>query len=592
MARSPFLTIRQLVAGLSVMALAVSCAVEEPAPDHKAQLNASYGTAAHDPRPSPLPDRIVLNFKGDPATSIAVTWRTDTTMAEPVVEIAPATASPKFFLNASKVSAKSERVETENGVALYHSAVVTGLTPATTYGYRVGGGDFWSEWLQFETASNKAEPFSFVYFGDAQNNLLSLWSRTIREAYSDAPDAAFLLHAGDLVNRPNRDIEWGEWFESGGWIHATVPGILSPGNHEYATDTEGVQSAWWEVDLGEEYLIDSIVIWNRTDCCGERLANFYVTVSGSRVAHIKNPPNPSVTIPLNNKKGRYVRIELAGKNYLSLAEVQVMGGKDEESAEATLTNVALGKIARQSSTYPGGGPQRAVDNNTSGHWDHGSVTHTNLDRRLSRLWRPHFTLPEGGIEGLEESVYYVDYQGARIISLNSNEKRDAQAPWLEHVLSDNPNRWTFITFHHPIYSTAEGRDNKGLRELWKPIFDKYRVDLVFTGHDHAYGRGRNLPTGVSATDADIGTVYVVSVSGPKQYKLTPNKWWDRAAENTQLYQVISVNGDTLEYRAMTATGELYDAFDLVKQDGRPNRMIDRAPDAPERTHGTTIGGRK
>ena len=87
-------------------------------------------------------------------------------------------------------------------------------------------------------------------------------------------------------------------------------------------------------------------------------------------------------------------------------------------------------------------------------------------------------------------------------------------------------------------------------------------------------------------------MYVVSVSGPKQYKLTPNKWWDRAAENTQLYQVISVNGDTLEYRAMTATGELYDAFDLVKQDGRPNRMIDRAPDAPERTHGTTIGGRK
>ncbi len=40
----------------------------------------------------------------------------------------------------------------------------------------------------------------------------------------------------------------------------------------------------------------------------------------------------------------------------------------------------------------------------------------NATRRLSVQWRPQFTLPENGPEGLEETVYYMDYQDARIIS--------------------------------------------------------------------------------------------------------------------------------------------------------------------------------
>lgn len=101
------------------------------------------------------------------------------------------------------------------------------------------------------------------------------------------------------------------------------------------THTNSEASAWWEVDLGKEYTLDSIIIWNRTDCCQDRLSNFYVMLSSTPfqsdtydqekiVAHIQSYPNPSKIISLNNKKGRYVRIELVGTNYLSLAEVQLM----------------------------------------------------------------------------------------------------------------------------------------------------------------------------------------------------------------------------------------------------------------------------
>src|SRR5690606_40830927 len=57
------------------------------------------------------------------------------------------------------------------------------------------------------------------------------------------------------------------------------------------------------------------------------------------------------------------------------------------------------------------------------------------------------------------------------------------------LLSHNPNKWTCVVFHHPIFSTKTTRDNKRMRETFKPLFDRYKVDLVLQGHDHTYARG-------------------------------------------------------------------------------------------------------
>jgi hypothetical protein len=60
---------------------------------------------------------------------------------------------------------------------------------------------------------------------------------------------------------------------------------------------------------------------------------------------------------------------------------------------------------------------------------------------------------------------------------------------------------------------------------------------------------------------------------------------DRVAENTQLYQVLEVAGDTLRYTAKTVTGEVYDRFDLIKQGtGKPNLLVEKKPATPERRH--------
>ncbi len=159
--------------------------------------------------------------------------------------------------------------------------------------------------------------------------------------------------------------------------------------------------AWWEVDVGSVQPIASIEVWNRTDCCSDRLSDFWVLVSDDPIASADlsaaraqagvsayftagqggTPTSISV-----NRTGRYVRVQLSGRNYLSLAEVRVIRAAaiTPMSPTATATaaatgNLALGKPAAQSSMIEGAVPGRAVDGVTDGGWSSGSVTHTNLE---------------------------------------------------------------------------------------------------------------------------------------------------------------------------------------------------------------------
>lgn len=406
-------------------------------------------------KPSVYPDRIIINFGEKPESEISVTWRTNEEIDTAYLEIAKASGDPRFWHNKQTLLAKTEvfdarEIETAEVLAHYHSKEVNGLEPETVYGYRVGDGERWSEWFQFETASDqKDDKFSFLYVGDAQNYILELWSRLVREGFKTAPEAKFFIHAGDLINTAHKEQDWHEWFTAGGFIHSMIPSFPTPGNHEY----------------------------------------------------------------------------------------------------------------------------RAKD----------SVENASKQRSLSLQWQPQFTLPLNGPEGLEETVYYMDYQDTRIISLNSNRDLEIQAEWLEELLKNTNQKWIIVTYHHPMYSASSGRDNATLREIWKPIFDKYHVDLALQGHDHSYARGRvspgeNVLEGVNLRD-QTGTVYVVSVSGGKMYDVGGD-WTelgatkDRSGENTQLFQVITIEGDHLVFESRTAIGELYDSFELIKTENGPNKFIE------------------
>lgn len=436
---------------------------------------------------SPWPDRIVVTFAGDPARTLAVNWRTDASVPVAVAEIAPATPDARFDLAARRETARTEAVDLASvrsardvfaiadnqglQAVHYHSVQFAGLEPDTLYAYRVSGADGkWSEWFQVRTAPERG-PLTFLYLGDAQNGLLSHWSRTIRAAYAAAPDARFIIHAGDLVDKASRDYEWAQWFKAVGFIHGMVPAIPVAGNHEY--------------------------FWPGVDPADSR-------------------------------------------------------------------------------------------------------------RLLSILWRPQFKLPE--VEGLpdtlRETVYNVRYSDDVEVFVLDTQGGElaAQAAWLDRALAASTARWRVATFHHPIFSSGRERDNKERRDALLPVLRKHDVDLVLQGHDHTYARGAigQTPERIATPSrgaSGVGTMFVNSVSGAKQYEWSDGRWanyaehgvtLDRAAENTQFFQVIRIEGGRLSYEAFTADGQLYDAFTIEKSTGGQKRLTrGRASTVSERTFETS-----
>ena len=187
---------------------------------------------------SPHPDRIVLNLSEDASTSVAVTWRTDISVSAGYCELQSTPDGRIDRKNSKSFKAKTTTVKYEYEdepliEANQHSYVFTGLIPGGKYIYRVGSEGFWSEWLDFETPTVENDEFSFIYFGDPQNDIKSQWSRIIRKAYKHEPECSFMVYGGDIINNAGNDLQWDEWFKAGSFIYGSVPQVLTPGNHDY-----------------------------------------------------------------------------------------------------------------------------------------------------------------------------------------------------------------------------------------------------------------------------------------------------------------------------------------------------------------------
>jgi hypothetical protein len=183
------------------------------------------------------PDRIILHPGENGETSIAVNWRTESAVTESFLELAPATPGPEFQKDVRKFAASTSKFTTQKEdepILSFnnHAVKVDQLTPGASYLYRVGKPGLWSEWFQIQMPDSKGE-FSILYYGDAQTNILSQWSRVYRESHLKAGRMDVTLHAGDLINRHNSDLEWGEWFKGGAFLHSSIPTLMSPGNHEF-----------------------------------------------------------------------------------------------------------------------------------------------------------------------------------------------------------------------------------------------------------------------------------------------------------------------------------------------------------------------
>jgi hypothetical protein len=176
-----------------------------------------------------------------------------------------------------------------------------------------------------------------------------------------------------------------------------------------------------------------------------------------------------------------------------------------------------------------------------------------------------FVLPENGPADLvPEHAYTFEYGNAFFVALDSNIDPDTQTEWLEQQLAQSDAVWKFVIFHHPAYSSKKSRDNPEIREEWTPLFDEYGVDLALQGHDHAYLRSYPMCDGERVDNPANGVTYIIANAGTKYYEQDDRDYIEVGMEDLSTYQVISIDGSALTYRAYNIEGNVVDEFTIEK----------------------------
>ena len=155
--------------------------------------------------------------------------------------------------------------------------------------------------------------------------------------------------------------------------------------------------------------------------------------------------------------------------------------------------------------------------------------------------------------------------GVRFFSLDSNYMDKSQTDWLEKELAASGSDWKIAFFHHPLYSSGgtHGSDTK-LRDQLEPLFLKYGVDAVFSGHEHFYERIK----------PQKGIYYFVSGGAGKVRKGDVGKTnlTAKAFDTGYHFMLMELAKDALHFQVITDQGKTVDSGTLKRQ-ARASRNI-------------------
>lgn len=150
-------------------------------------------------------------------------------------------------------------------------------------------------------------------------------------------------------------------------------------------------------------------------------------------------------------------------------------------------------------------------------------------------------------------------QNVRFFALDSGYLVPEQLKWLEGELQGSGEDWKIAYFHHPPYSSG-GRhgSDEVVREALEPLFVKYNVSVVLTGHDHFYERIK----------PQNGVVYFVVGSGGQlrsgdlndQSKLTA-----RGFDTDRAFMAAEIHGNEMFFNAISRPGAVVDSGVITRR---------------------------
>jgi len=169
----------------------------------------------------------------------------------------------------------------------------------------------------------------------------------------------------------------------------------------------------------------------------------------------------------------------------------------------------------------------------------------NHDKTNERFYKP-FNM--GGA-----NYYSFRKHNVRFFALDSNYMDLTETAWVEAQLHDaDPTDWKICFFHHPLYSNARYHGSDlDLRKVLEPMFVKYGVNVVFSGHDHVYERVR----------PQQGIYYFVEgASGSlRNGNLAKSPNTAKGFDTDRSFMLVEVTGDDLYFKTISRLGAVVDA---------------------------------
>ena len=157
-----------------------------------------------------------------------------------------------------------------------------------------------------------------------------------------------------------------------------------------------------------------------------------------------------------------------------------------------------------------------------------------------------------------QRYYTYARNNVRFFALDSTLMDRKQVAWIESALRDSREDWKICYFHHPLYSNAARHGSSvDLRILIEPIFVKYGVNVVFSGHDHVYER----------IQPQKGINYFVSGAAGQLRPGDMRRSSETAVsfDQDQSFMAVEISGTDMFFQAISRTGKTVDSGVIRRQ---------------------------
>ena len=213
---------------------------------------------------SKTPEKIAVNVGENAATSVGIGFQTSHEVEEAKVIISPNQdlSNPQEFAATRKVVQTTVSAIDREYTAW--GAHISGLTANTTYYYKVGSIDGWSNILSFTTAKASGDA-NIAFFGDIQGGYAN-FPKVVAEAYKLYPDIDLNMLAGDVADNAHVYQNWTDldtyskdYFNNNIWMatvgnHDTSDGASAFTGYFYGPNNgveeplKGARNYWFEIN--------------------------------------------------------------------------------------------------------------------------------------------------------------------------------------------------------------------------------------------------------------------------------------------------------------------------------------------------------